>query len=86
MIYTGVSCAVVKTNCKFMYVHVIGKSRLCAGSYLTVNIPASDGEYVCELVCDISCCDCEFVIIVLCDWALSVILCEGVCLWDSVDI
>lgn len=59
---------------------------MCAGSYLTVNIPASDGEYVCELVCDISCSDCEFVIVVLYDCALSVVLCEGVCLWDRVGI
>lgn len=50
--------------------------------YLTVNMLASNGE--CELVCDISCCDCEFVIVALYDCALSVILCEGMCLWDSV--
>lgn len=38
---------------------------MCTGSSLTVTMPASDDECVCEPVCDVSCSDCEFVIAAL---------------------
>lgn len=46
---------------------------MCAEPSMNVNMPASDGGCVCELVCDGSCSDCKFVIIALYDCALSVI-------------
>ena len=32
---------------------------------ISVNMPASDAGCVCELDCDVSCSDCEFVIVAL---------------------
>lgn len=50
----GVSYVIVMEDCKFMCVHVIANSGVCAGSYWTINMAASDGECACvgELVCD----------------------------------
>lgn len=54
---------------------------MCTGSSLNVNMPASAGECVCEPVCDVSCSNCEFVIVALLDCASSVISWEKGCLW-----